>query len=207
MKVIRDPAPMGEDGAGVVVEVADDRPVDGGEVAARTGTAAFAPPPPLRSAYRADIDGMRTLAVIAVIAFHVDEDAYPSGFVGVDVFFVISGYVVLGSLLRRGPATSARSFFSAFYARRLRRLLPTLLVAVVLTGLGIALVVPPDEAPRGEYFASGAVGVVGFSNYFYYVLRGPRLRGTLAEPTPKACDVPAGGGRAERRTFGGRVGR
>ena len=86
-----------------------------------------------RSKYRADIDGMRTLAVAAVIAFHVDEEKYESGFVGVDIFFVISGYVVLSSLLHK-PEGDAWTYYGAFYARRLKRLMPTLLLAVFATG-------------------------------------------------------------------------
>ena len=57
--------------------------------------------PPAPGHYRADIDGLRAVAVCAVVAYHVDEAAYPAGFAGVDVFFVVSGYVVVASLLRR----------------------------------------------------------------------------------------------------------
>ena len=63
--------------------------------------------------YRPDVDGLRAVAVIAVILFHFDASWMPGGFVGVDVFFVISGFVVSGSLLR-DPKMS----FVAFYARR-----------------------------------------------------------------------------------------
>ena len=57
------------------------------------------------SQHRADIDGLRALAVVAVVIYHLDEAWLPGGFVGVDIFFVISGYVVSASLLRRQSAS------------------------------------------------------------------------------------------------------
>ena len=71
--------------------------------------------------YRPDIDGLRAVAVMAVILFHFDSSWLPGGFIGVDIFFVISGYVVSGSLLREQHATPG-AFLAAFYARRVKRL-------------------------------------------------------------------------------------
>ena len=81
--------------------------------------------------YRADVDGLRAVAVVAVVAYHLDSAYMPGGFVGVDVFFVISGYVVAGSLLAR-PSPSVADFLLAFYVRRVKRLFPALLVMLLL---------------------------------------------------------------------------
>ena len=82
--------------------------------------------------YRPDVDGLRAVAVIAVVLFHFDESWVPGGFVGVDIFFVISGYVVSGSLLRERH-TSSGAFIAAFYARRVKRLMPALYTVVLAT--------------------------------------------------------------------------
>ena len=71
---------------------------------------------------RADIQGLRALAVIVVIAFHAGLPI-PGGFVGVDMFFVISGFVITAMLMREW-ATSGRIAFAMFYLRRFRRLTP-----------------------------------------------------------------------------------
>jgi peptidoglycan/LPS O-acetylase OafA/YrhL len=81
-------------------------------------------------AYRADIDGLRALAVLAVILFHLDPSWLPGGFVGVDVFFVISGYLI-SRILHDGIREGSFSF-AEFYARRMRRIVPAL-AFVILT--------------------------------------------------------------------------
>jgi peptidoglycan/LPS O-acetylase OafA/YrhL len=78
--------------------------------------------------YRADIDGLRAVAVLAVVIFHAFPELLPGGFVGVDVFFVISGYLITGIIrqsLERGTFS-----LRTFYARRINRLFPALLVVV-----------------------------------------------------------------------------
>src|ERR1044071_6767179 len=77
-----------------------------------------------QSDYRRDIDGLRAVAVLAVLAFHAFPQILPGGFVGVDVFFVISGYLISGILfsdLQRGQFT-----YREFYVRRIRRIFPAL---------------------------------------------------------------------------------
>lgn len=81
--------------------------------------------------YRADIDGLRALAVLAVIGFHFFPAAFPGGFVGVDVFFVISGYLI-STILYESHAKGAFSF-AEFYARRVRRIFPALLVVLAFS--------------------------------------------------------------------------
>uniref|UniRef100_A0A939MC11 Acyltransferase n=1 Tax=Bradyrhizobium barranii subsp. barranii TaxID=2823807 RepID=A0A939MC11_9BRAD len=73
--------------------------------------------------YRPDIDGLRAVAVFLVLGFHAFPEVVPAGFVGVDIFFVISGFLITGIIL-------ANDFsFAGFYARRARRLFPALLLA------------------------------------------------------------------------------
>lgn len=82
-------------------------------------------PPPVT--YRPEIDGLRALAVVSVLGFHAFPTFFPGGFVGVDVFFVISGYIIT-RLLAAEWRSSGTIGISAFYARRVRRILPMLLV-------------------------------------------------------------------------------
>jgi peptidoglycan/LPS O-acetylase OafA/YrhL len=87
------------------------------------------PASPASIAYRPDIDGLRAVAVTLVIAYHVAPQLLPGGFIGVDVFFVISGYLITGLILRslRGGSFS----LVKFYRRRVRRIVPALLVVLV----------------------------------------------------------------------------
>lgn len=87
------------------------------------------------------IDGMRALAVIAVIIFHFVASALPGGFSGVDVFFVISGYVVTSSLLR-APPTGLKNLLVDFYAKRLLRIYPALILCLIVCGALYTLLVP-----------------------------------------------------------------
>lgn len=93
--------------------------------------------------YIRGIDGLHAIAVLSVILFHVMPSALPGGFPGVDVFFVISGYVV-GSSLAREKSASFLKFAISFYARRIIRIYPALIVCIVLIGLLSTLIVPPS---------------------------------------------------------------
>ena len=95
-----------------------------------------------RSDYRSDIDGLRAVAVSVVIVYHMDKSWIPGGFTGVDIFFVISGFVVSGSLLRE-QAPSALDLFGGFYSRRVKRLAPALSVTVLATVVFLSVIVPP----------------------------------------------------------------
>jgi peptidoglycan/LPS O-acetylase OafA/YrhL len=77
--------------------------------------------------WRADIDGMRAFAVVSVMLYHLCPSWLPGGFVGVDIFFVISGFVVTGSLIN-SESNNALSFIGEFYARRFARIIPALVV-------------------------------------------------------------------------------
>jgi peptidoglycan/LPS O-acetylase OafA/YrhL len=99
------------------------------------------PAPPQGQHLRADIQGLRALAVLVVVAFHAGL-AVPGGFVGVDVFFVISGFVITAMLQRQWQATG-RIRFGAFYLRRFKRLTPALALVVGVTVVGSLLILSP----------------------------------------------------------------
>ncbi|MET0527528.1 MAG: acyltransferase, partial [Microvirga sp.] len=84
-----------------------------------------------------EIQGLRAVAVLAVLIYHIWPKILPGGYVGVDVFFVISGYLITGSLFKEFESTG-RIDIPAFYARRIRRLLP----AATLVSLAVALSIP-----------------------------------------------------------------
>lgn len=111
--------------------------------------------------YRADVDGLRAVAVLAVIGFHAFPDWVPGGFVGVDVFFVISGYLISGiifSALDRGQFT-----FRDFYGRRIRRIFPALVVILAAAyAAGWFLLYADRFAGLGKQIAGGAGFVANF---------------------------------------------
>lgn len=105
-------------------------------------------------AYRKDIDGLRALAVLAVILFHADVPGFRGGYVGVDVFFVISGYLIT-QFLRAASARGASEMLGTFYARRTRRILPALLVTCAAVAvLGWLLLTPQELIRLGKQLAA-----------------------------------------------------
>ena len=110
------------------------------------------------------IDGLRAVAVLAVIIYHLDTGILAGGGAGVDVFFVISGFVVSASLGRM-PAASATEMFAQFYARRLRRILPALAVMLVTTQLLVTLFVPQVYLSRFIDDTAFAASL-GYANIF-----------------------------------------
>ena len=126
--------------------------------------------PPSKSPYRAEVDGLRAIAVVSVLLYHAKfllpgGDWFEGGYVGVDMFFVISGYlitrIVLSELRERGSFS-----FLNFYERRARRILPMLLV-VILASIPFAwqVLLPPDFA---EYAGSILASLLFGSNFFFY---------------------------------------
>lgn len=90
------------------------------------------------NSYRADIDGLRALAVLSVTIFHLRASWMPNGFLGVDIFFVLSGFLITTILYRE--ITTDTFSFARFYIRRIRRILPAFFVVVfVALGLGLLL--------------------------------------------------------------------
>jgi len=118
------------------------------------------------AAYRPDIDGLRALAVTAVVLFHLDEKWLPGGFTGVDMFFVVSGYVVSGSLLRRTIADSTGVYFADFYCRRVKRLTPSLLCCIFISSVFAAIFIPPWFISNGHMFLLAQLALVAASNVY-----------------------------------------
>ena len=125
-----------------------------------------APTPPSAIApgsatYRADIDGLRAIAVLAVVAFHVSPAYLPGGFVGVDVFFVISGFLITGMILAGQEQGTFR--FSTFYARRALRIFPALVVVLAASlAWGWFALYADDYRPLGKHVAGAAAFVSNF---------------------------------------------
>ena len=114
-------------------------------------------------AYRPEIDGLRAIAVLAVIAFHFNAHLLPSGFLGVDVFFVISGFVITASLARH-QQPGWRPFLLGFYARRVKRLMPLLILCVLVTMVVGALVISPRSDEFEATWRTGIAALFGMGN-------------------------------------------
>ena len=106
--------------------------------------------------YRPDIDGLRAVAVLGVVIYHAFPWMLPGGFTGVDIFFVISGYLISG-ILYKGHSTGNFSF-KEFYARRIRRLFPALITVLLLCLAYGWLILLPDEFHQlGKHVAAGTL--------------------------------------------------
>jgi peptidoglycan/LPS O-acetylase OafA/YrhL len=114
--------------------------------------------------YRADIDGLRALAVGAVILYHMFPSRLPAGGVGVDIFFVISGYLVGGIII--ASVAADRFSFRDFYLRRIRRILPAFLVMIIVTSAFAASPLYPWELT--SFAQSGLAALFGGSNIFFF---------------------------------------
>lgn len=115
-------------------------------------------------AYRSDIDGLRAVAVLAVILFHVDPKWLPGGFIGVDVFFVISGYLITGILAKE--LSEGRFTFRRFYERRIRRILPALwILLIVCVPVSWGLMLPHDAEQMGK---SALWSTIAMANVYFW---------------------------------------
>ena len=99
-----------------------------------------------QTGFRPDIEGLRAVAVLAVVLFHADVPGVGGGYVGVDVFFVISGFLITG-LLWREASTTGTVRLRRFYGARARRLLPASATVGVVTVIGSAVLLPPLQVP------------------------------------------------------------
>jgi len=96
--------------------------------------------------FRADVEGMRAVAVVLVLLYHGGVPLFRAGFVGVDVFFVISGFLITGMLVRE-VADSGRVSLAGFYARRAKRLLPAAALVLVVTAVLVHVLMPRVDRP------------------------------------------------------------
>ena len=114
-----------------------------------------APPSTKLLDYRADIDGLRAIAVIAVVVYHAFPRFAPSGFIGVDVFFVVSGFLITGIIERELRTDAFR--FADFYARRVRRIFPALLLVLAATlAIGWMKLFSSEFEQLGKHVAGAA---------------------------------------------------
>jgi peptidoglycan/LPS O-acetylase OafA/YrhL len=132
----------------------------------------------LRTDYVPGIEGLRAVAVLSVLLYHLNDALLPGGFTGVDVFFVISGYVIAGSL-QADSAASLGAFILGFYKRRILRLVPALLFFLIPASFACALFIPDSWLSAGNN-ETALWAFFGVSNFFllysadgYFSLRVP----------------------------------
>ena len=113
--------------------------------------------------YIPGIDGLRAVAVLAVMLFHLKPSFIPGGFSGVDIFFVISGYVVSASLARH-PAPDFLRFAADFYARRILRIFPALIVCLTVSALATTLFIPASWLSHTSSI-TGLAAFFGLGNF------------------------------------------
>jgi peptidoglycan/LPS O-acetylase OafA/YrhL len=116
----------------------------------------------VQQAYRPDIDGLRGIAVLAVVAHHAFPGLLPGGFVGVDIFFVISGYLITGDIVARQAAGTFT--LADFYRRRVRRIFPALIVVLIATAaIGSAILLADEFVSLLKHTAASALFVQNFN--------------------------------------------
>ena len=126
----------------------------------------------MKLTYRPEIDGLRAIAVVAVIIYHaqitiLNYRPFQGGFIGVDIFFVISGYLITSIILKELLTTGSFSF-KYFYERRIRRILPALLFVMILTlPLAWIYLIPVSFID----FSKSILYSLGFTSnlYFHYI--------------------------------------
>lgn len=117
-----------------------------------------------RLGYRSDIEGLRAVAILLVVACHAKVSWLAGGFVGVDVFYVLSGYLITGLLVQE-IQTTGELRFANLYARRLRRLLPALLLMLaIVCVLGRLLLAAGEQPGQASAAASAALWL---SNFYF----------------------------------------
>ncbi len=115
--------------------------------------------------YRPDIDGLRAIAVLSVILFHINDSWLPGGFVGVDIFFVLSGYLI--SLYIDGEILRRRFSLLEFYRRRIKRIAPAMLLVLGVTFLAAQFLLRPQDA---ELVAESAVwSLASMANVYFWL--------------------------------------
>ncbi|BBZ44483.1 acyltransferase [Mycobacterium parmense] len=132
------------------------------------------------SEFRPDIEGLRAVAVLAVVLFHAEVPGVGGGFVGVDVFFVISGFLITGMLWREA-STTGTVVLRRFYGARARRLLPASATVGVATLIASAALLPPLQALT--VFRDGIASALYVSNY-WFILENINYFSSLLPPSP-----------------------
>lgn len=127
--------------------------------------------------YRADIDGLRAIAVLSVFIHHLNASVLPGGFIGVDIFFVISGYLITSQILK--DFEQGTFSLKQFYKRRINRIVPALVtVLIVSITAGLFLLSPADLT---KLVKSAFLAMIGLSNIFFWREYGNYFAGNAAE--------------------------
>ena len=117
----------------------------------------------MKSSYRPEIDGLRALAVLPVIFFHAGIEAFNGGYVGVDIFFVVSGYLITSVILK--DIEREKFSITYFYQRRARRILPALITTIALSLPIAVILLPPSDL---ENFAKSIISSLTFWSNFQF---------------------------------------
>lgn len=133
-------------------------------------------------AYRPDIDGLRALSVVLVLAFHAGLAFVPGGFVGVDIFFVISGYLITSLLLKEFDAGGRISLIN-FWARRMRRLAPALLLVVGAVVVASTILLQRLSGETGN-LAKAALATLLINANHYFLVQSNDYFAASAETNP-----------------------
>ncbi|WLG32695.1 acyltransferase family protein [Pseudomonas simiae] len=128
--------------------------------------------------YRPDIDGLRAIAVIFVILYHFNVGLFSGGFVGVDIFFVISGYLITKGILEKQHEGAFE--FSDFYFRRVRRLIPALLATIVVSYIAAYILFSPADFKQMS--GSTVYAISGLSNLFFWMESGYFDTSSIVKP-------------------------
>lgn len=115
--------------------------------------------------YRADIDGLRAIAILAVLIFHINKHILPGGFVGVDIFFVISGYLITGKIT--DGLLEGKFSLLEFYGKRIKRIAPALILVIVATLIFAQLLLLPEDA---KSVGKAAIAALTSSTNIYYAI-------------------------------------
>ena len=117
--------------------------------------------------YRPDIDGLRTIAILSVLLFHVDISGFgiefSGGFVGVDIFFVITGFLITGNIIN--DVKKGSFSFSRFYIRRIRRLFPAFLFMISTVFIAAYILFSPEDFERLS--ESLVYAIFSLSNFYF----------------------------------------
>ena len=121
----------------------------------------------MKNARRADIDTLRAISVISVIFFHLDQSFFPNGYLGVDIFFVISGFVITKSIIKN--IRNNKFSFLEFYFKRIKRILPVFLVVLLTTIIFASFIFLIADLKR---FLESLISSLGFVSNFYFWITG-----------------------------------
>ena len=130
--------------------------------------------------FRPDVEGLRAVAIVLVVLYHVHARLAPGGYVGVDVFFVISGFLITGQLARE-LRSDGRISFLTFYARRARRILPAAMLTLIVTAVASALLLNPLAAKRA---LDDVLSAMYFGANFHFAAEGADYFNAGLSPSP-----------------------